>query len=161
MAQLVRDTRFALRMLRKRWGITLVAVASLAVAIGGNTAVFSLVSAVVLQPTSVVEPERVVLVQERLKTQSINLSNFTVIPGDLGRPAAAQPHRAVVGRAPPFAQRGLRGPDRTEPVNVSEVTPGFFDLVGESTAAGPRIPRRRGRRGRRQGDGHPLGVLGA
>ncbi len=69
MAQLMRDTRFALRMLRKRWGITLVAVASLAVAIGGNTAVFSLVSAVVLQPTSVVAPERVVLVQERLKTE--------------------------------------------------------------------------------------------
>jgi len=45
MANFLRDTRFALRMLRKRWGITLVAVASPAVAIGGNTAVFSLISA--------------------------------------------------------------------------------------------------------------------
>ncbi len=36
MSQIVQDTRFALRMLRKRWGITLVAVASLATAIGRN-----------------------------------------------------------------------------------------------------------------------------
>ncbi len=129
MAQLVRDARYALRMLRKRWGIALIAVVSLAVAIGGNTAVFSLVSAVVLRPTSVTEPERVVLVQERLKTQSINLSSFTISPGtwaDLReRSQTAQSWAAL--RA---AQRGLRGTERTEPVSIAEATPGFFELVG-------------------------------
>ncbi len=136
MAQLMRDTRFALRMLRKRWGITLVAVASLAIAIGGNTAVFSLVNAVLLQPTSIVAPERVVLVRERLKTQSANLGGFSISAGtwdDL------KDHSRVAGSwgALRFAQRGLRRTDRTEPISVSEVTPGFIDLVGS--------PLRRGR----------------
>jgi len=135
MANFLRDTSFALRMLRKRWGVTLVVVVSLAVAIGGNTAVFSLVSAILLQPSSVVEPERVVLVQERLKAQSINVSTFTVSPGTWAdfqeRSRTAQSFAAFR-----VSQRGLRGSESTEPIMVSEVTPGFFDLVGEPLLRG-------------------------
>ena len=43
MSELMQDVRFALRMLRRGWGVTLVAIMSLAVAIGGNTAVFGLI----------------------------------------------------------------------------------------------------------------------
>jgi len=172
MAQLMRDTRFAVRMLRKRWGITLVAVASLAVAIGGNTAVFSLVSAVLLQPTSIVAPERVLLVQERLKTQSINLSSFSISEGtwnDLrDRSRVVQAWGALR-----FAQRGLRGTDRTEPISVSEITPGFLELVGapllrgrgfraeEGVEGGAKVAIVRPEFWEREygGEGEPLGTL--
>jgi predicted permease len=60
---LVRDLRYATRGLRKSPGFTAVIVCTLAVAIGANTAVFSLVDQVLLRPRGVSQPERVVTVR--------------------------------------------------------------------------------------------------
>jgi predicted permease len=54
------DLRYALRMMRKNWGFTAIAVASLALGIGGNTALFSLVDRLMLRTLPVREPERLV-----------------------------------------------------------------------------------------------------
>ena len=54
------DLRYALRMMRKNWGFTAIAVASLALGIGGNTALFSLVDRLMLRTLAVREPERLV-----------------------------------------------------------------------------------------------------
>jgi predicted permease len=60
------DTRYALRRLRRDWGFTTGVFLLLALGIGGNVAVFSIVQSILLKPLPYAEPERLVVVQESL-----------------------------------------------------------------------------------------------
>jgi len=150
VSTIIQDLRFAYRTLRKGWWVSALAVVSLAVAIGGNTAVFSLINALIFRPLPYAEPDRIVIFQEREHSTPPSLGNFlTSLPvyADLSERSQTTTDAAVFS---PGTFR-LQGAERVQTVGGARVTQGFFETLGvdarrgrvflpeEGVEGGPRV----------------------
>src|SRR5262245_10231450 len=133
MQILWQDVRFSARMLWKRRGFTLTVVLTLALGIGANTAIFSVVDAVLLRPLPFPQPEQLVLVRDDLtgrQVQNIGMSvdelrDFQEGSGVFADISAVWPVDA-----------NLTGSDRPERIELLAVSPNYFSLLGASAQLG-------------------------
>jgi len=79
MTDFLQDLRYALRTFRRTAGLTIVIVASLAIGIGANTAVFSVVNALLLKPLPYPDPDRLAVLW--LRSPGINIPQDWPSPG--------------------------------------------------------------------------------
>src|SRR5678816_2030269 len=79
MTEILQDIRYAFRAFRRTAGLTSVIVASLAIGIGANTAVFSVVNALLLEPLPYPQPDRLAVLW--LRSPGINIPQDWPSPG--------------------------------------------------------------------------------
>ena len=133
MERLIQDVRYGWRLLVKSPGFTIIAVLSLALGIGANTAIFSLVRTVLLRPLGYHEPERLVMIWED--------ASFAGFPRNTPAPANyldwKADSRSFAGMAA-MADQGfnLTGDGEPEKVQAYAVTADFFPLLGVNPALG-------------------------
>jgi predicted permease len=124
---LLADLRYALRLLRKTPVFTIAAIGTLALGIGANTTIFSLVQTVLLHPLPYQDPERVVMVWE--DASAAGFPRNTPAPGNFND--WQRMNRSFSSMA---ASRGttatftMDGPP--EQVLGRGITPNFFDVLG-------------------------------
>jgi len=130
--QLLQDVRYAARMLRKSPLFSGIAILTIALGIGANTAVFSIVNGVLLSPLPYRAPERLVKVWETLP----GLSQATVSYPDYKdwqERTRVFDGVAVYG---PYANKTLTGGDLPERVGVGLASANLFDVLGLAPAIG-------------------------
>jgi len=124
---LIQDLRFALRTLRKRPDFTAVALITLALGIGANSAIFSVVHTVLLQPLPFVEPERLVQVWESRIDRG--WERASVAPGnfwDLKDMNRTFEDLGVFSNQ----SMNLTGGEFPQRISVGRVSAGFFSILG-------------------------------
>jgi len=136
MQTLFRDLRFAARMLLRQPGFALVAVVTVALGIGANTAIFSVVNGVLLRPLPYLEPERLVALWETKTTagQEPNSRNEVA----LGNFLDWREQQSVCSEiaALTYASLNLTGLAEPERIQGASVTTNFFQLLGVQPIAG-------------------------
>jgi len=126
------DVRFALRALQKNPGFALVAVLTLALGIGANTAIFTVVNALLISPLPFPQIDRVVQLHEQEPSRSVERG--VVAPANFADWKAQSQSFAYLAALRGFTAN-LSG-DIPERLSGSHVTPEFFDVMGIQPAYG-------------------------
>ena len=125
MQTLLQDLRYGLRMLASNAGFTIVAVLTLALGIGANTAIFSVINGVLLQPLPYHDPSRLVIMGEKtpeFDMMSVSYPNFLDWQKESRSFASLSAHR--------WTAYDLTGGGLPEHLSGKMVSSGFFSTLG-------------------------------
>lgn len=133
MRTLLQDIRYGLRLLRKNVGFTAVIVLTLALGIGANTALFSVVDAVLLKPLPYQHPGQLVAVKDDMPGLNLidagmsqpELDDFQKVSGVFEQISAVWPINA-----------NITGREKPERVEANAVSTNYFTLLGAAPALG-------------------------
>ncbi len=132
MQTLIQDLRYGVRMLMKRRGFTLIAVATLALGIGANTAIFTLINSSFFRPFPIAEPERVVSLSFTARSGSMRPMSYPAYRDYRDR------NQVLDGLIANFylPRLSLSLQDRNQHVSGYLVTGNYFDVLGVKAALG-------------------------
>jgi len=133
MTTLFQDVRYALRVLWKSPGFTTVAVLSLALGVGANTAIFSIVNAVLLRSLPFPHPERLVKIVANNRGVGAQDIGFSVPELDDLRSRAGIFEQVTAIQGGPT---NLTGGERPQHLELLEVSPNYFSMLGISAHIG-------------------------
>jgi predicted permease len=128
-----RDFRFALRSLRKNPGFAVVAIITLALGIGANTAIFSVLNGVLLRPLPYQEDNRLILIRQQLPLAGVQRLNFSVHDIEDYRNQNHSFSSIMEYHEMPFILLGGEEPQR---VQTGVVSWNFFDELGVTPVRG-------------------------
>ena len=141
----LQDARFGVRMLRKNPGFTVVAVLTLALGIGANSAVFSVVNGVVLKPLPYPDPDRLNLID--LRGSFAPGRNPMGAADFLALRERQQAFEDVAASSPSSLGFALSGFGEPQMIPGTEVTTGFFTVLGVQPVRGRAFLEEEGRAG--------------
>jgi predicted permease len=133
MDTMLKDLKHALRMLRQSPGFTVTAISALALGIGANTAIFSVVNTVLLRPLPYPEPDRIVQLMNA--TPDGNFSGASVPKYNIWR-AQTQVLEDVAAYDAGGPGINMSGGDRPEQLKGIHVSNEFFHLFGAQLTLG-------------------------
>ncbi|MGH9753314.1 MAG: ABC transporter permease [Blastocatellia bacterium] len=129
--ELIQDLRFGLRMLLKNPGFAFVAVLTLALGIGANSAIFSVVNAVLLRPLPYQDPDRLVMVSYY---RAVMLNDFALAAEFLEWRDQAKSFEQIAAYR--FDTADLTGSDEPERLAAGFVSADLFTTLGVTPALG-------------------------
>jgi putative ABC transport system permease protein len=140
-----RETRFAIRSLRNKPAFALLAVLTLAVAIGANATIFSAVNVLLLHPSGVSEPNRLVVIRSRY--EKLNVKNLVVSLSDFNQVSESSDvfSAAAIAKTANFTYIGGQYPQRLAALRVSWR---WFETLGARPALGRLFTAEEDRPGR-------------
>jgi len=130
---LQQDTGYAMRTMRKNLGFTFLAVLTLALGIGANTAIFSVVRGVLLRPLPYPQGQQLVFLRQQAQKEGIDDTGFSVHEIEDYRQQSQSLAGLVEYHAMSFILYGHGDPDR---VRTAVVSANYFDLFGVSPLMG-------------------------
>jgi putative ABC transport system permease protein len=133
MTGLLQDVKFGFRMLAKNPGFTAAAVLTLALGIGGNTAIFTVTNALLLRAFPYKDPSRLVMLNTQQRGSPDESASLTLNRYEMIRDRSHSFSGVAVWAIDSF---NLTGRGEPEQVPVARVSPNFFDLLGVAPQLG-------------------------